>query len=123
MNITKQLFKVFVLPTYNSQPNVVRRVHWLVTFEEDGFTSTGFVETFINVDNLQDFIPADQIGTERVLQWAFEAQGGQSYIDQIAPYHAEQIAFEKLRAGQQEFTEGFELHSPTVPTSIPAQIL
>lgn len=123
MNITKSLFKVFVLPTHQSHQNVVRRVHWSITFEEDGFTSSGFVETFLDVDNLQSFIPANEVGNERVLQWAFEAQGGEDFVAQISSFHAEQIAYEKMRSGQQEFAEGFELQAPTSPSGIPSQVL
>lgn len=123
MNITKKLIKVFVLPEHGGRQNVVRRVHWIVVFEDDGHSSVAFAETFLDVDALQDFIPANEVGTERVLDWAFQAQGGDAYIAEIQPYHAEQIAYNKMCAGQTEFRDGFEFHRPMTQTNIPADVL
>lgn len=115
MNITKQLANVFVVPEQDGKQNVIRRVHWLITFEDGGYESTGFVETFLDVDNSQEFIACTQVGNSRLLEWAYAAQGGDAYLDEILPFHAEQIKLKKLRSGQVSFTAGFELVQPVFP--------
>lgn len=123
MNITKQLVRVFVLPQHNGMQNVIRRVHWIITFEQDGYSSVAFAETFLDVDNIQNFIAADQVGTNRLLDWAYEAQGGDAYVAQIQPYHLDQIQYQKNCSDQEEYSNGFDLLPPVVPTNIPSQVL
>jgi hypothetical protein len=123
MNVFRALNAVFVLPEYSGRANVVRRVHWLLTFEEDGFRSQAFVETFLNVDDITNFIPANEIGTERVLQWAFAAQGGAAFVETIRPYHADQIAYQKQCAGQNSYTDGFDFVVQSEQTSVPSSVL
>jgi hypothetical protein len=122
MNITRALVAVYVYPEFAGRMNVVRRVHWLLKFEQDGFSSDAYVETFLNVDNITNFIPANEIGTDQVLQWAFDTQGGDEFVDTLRPYHAEQIAYQKSISGQQSYTDGFDFivqtAAPTVPSSV-----
>ena len=122
MNTTRALVAVYVYPEYAGRTNVVRRVQWLLRFEEDGFGSDAFVEAFLNVDDITNFIPANEIGTERVLQWAFDAQGGDAFVETLRPYHAEQIAYQKSISGQDSYTDGFDFivqtAFPTVPSSV-----
>lgn len=123
-NISKHLLQVLVYPEYGGQQNVVRRVHWFVKFERSGFSTNAFVETFLDVDGIPDFIPANQIGTERLLQWAFDAQGGDAFIAQIQPYHEEQLDHAVATAGQVPYTEGFDLFVPTAPNpTVPSTVL
>ena len=123
MNTTRFLVNVFVLPEHAGRQNVVRRVRWVIRFEKDGFTSDAGVETFLNVDNIQNFIPVNEIGTQRVLQWAFDAQGGESFVSEIQPYHDEQIAYQIQCAGQQEHTDGFDVVTQTPLREMPSVVL
>ena len=123
MNITRALIAVFVYPEYAGRQNVVRRVHWILKFEDAGIVSNAFVETFLDVDNITNFIPANQIGNDRVLQWAFDAQGGDAFVDSVRPYHEEQINYQKSIAGQQSYTDGFTIVPPTTSPSVPATVL
>lgn len=123
MNITRALVAVFVHPEYAGRQNVVRRVHWVLKFEDAGTVSNAFVETFLDVDNITNFIPANQIGNDRVLQWAFDAQGGDAFVDSLREYHAEQINYKKSIAGQQLYTDGFDIVIPTSAPSVPATVL
>lgn len=123
MNITRTLVAVFVYPQYAGRTNVVRRVHWVLKFEDAGIVSNAFVETFLDVDNITNFIPANQIGNDRVLQWAFDAQGGDAFVDSLRQYHAEQINYQKSIAGQQSYTDGFTIVPPTTSPSVPTTVL
>ena len=123
MNISRALNAVFVYPEYAGKANVVCRVHWFLIFEEDSFRSQAFVETFLNVDDITNFIPADKIGTEQVLQWAFDAQGGVVFVETVKPYHMEQIAYQKQCAGQNSYTNGFDFVVQFEQTSIPSSVL
>lgn len=123
MNITRALVAVYVYPEFAGRMNVVRRVQWLLRFEENGFSSGGYVETFLNVDDITNFIPANEIGTDRVLQWAFDAQGGDAFVETLRPYHAEQIAYQKSIFGQQSYTDGFDFIVQTAPPTVPTSVL
>lgn len=123
MNITRALVTVYVYPEYAGRTNVVRRVQWILRFEEDGFSSDAYVETFLSVDDITNFIPANEIGTDRVLQWAFDAQGGDAFVDTLRPYHAEQIAYQKSISGQQSYTDGFDFIVQTAAPTVPASVL
>lgn len=123
MNMTRALVGVFVYPTYAGRTNVVRRVNWLLRFEDAGFSSDAFVETFLDVDNITNFIPANEIGTERVLQWAFDAQGGDAFVDTLRSYHAEQINYQKALSGQQSYTDGFNFIVPAPAPTVPSSVL
>lgn len=123
MNITRTLMAVFVYPEHAGRTNVVRTVHWNIEFEDGGMRSNAFIETNLNVDNLTNFIPANEIGNERVLQWAFDAQGGNAFLDIIRPYHEDQIAQKKELARQQFYTDGFTYAIPPADPTIPSRIL
>lgn len=123
MNITKHLVSVFVLPNKDGLDNVISRVMWIVRFEDGGHRSEAFVETLLDTNNIAGFIPANQVGTERVLGWAFAAQGGDAFISQITPHHLQQIEYLKSIEGQQAFTEGFNLYTPLAPTNMPSAVL
>lgn len=123
MNVTRLLANVFVIPEHAGRQNVVRRVHWILRFEKNGFHSNAFVETFLDIENLQNYIPANEIGNERVLQWAFDAQGGENFVAQIQPYHDEQIEHQIQCAGQEVYTDGFEVITQSPPGHIPSAVV
>lgn len=120
MNISKVLVNVFTLPEYQGRQNVICRVHWVVRFEEDGFSSTAGVETFFDVDNIQNFIPANEVGNQRILQWATDVQGGDAFMAQLSAIHGEDIKHQKQTAGQQAYSEGFVLSE--VPAQSPVRV-
>ena len=125
MNVTKKLLQVFVIPEHLGRQNVVRRVQWVLQFELNGVSSDAFVETFLDIQDLQNYIPANEIGNERLLQWAFDAQGGDSFVAQITAHHEEQLQYKLQCAGQEPYTQGFDLEPPSVvytPNAIPAAV-
>jgi len=123
MNVTKNLVKVFVIPEHAGHQNVIRRVLWNIRFEQDGATSDAGVETFLDVDNIQTFIPADQVGNDRLLEWVYAAQGGDAFLAQIQPFHEEQVAYAKQCNALQTYTTGFDFMTGVTPTTIPAAVL
>jgi hypothetical protein len=124
MNITRSLHSVFVIPSLSGRENVVSRVHWQLRFEENGLHSDAFVETFLDTSSLNDFMPANEIGNERLLQWAYDAQGGDSFVAQIQPHHEEAIAYQVACAGQIPYSQGFDLvAAPLASNGIPTTTL
>lgn len=113
MNITKKLLGVFVVPESNGYQDVILRVLWVIEFEDAGFLSVGEIETFLPIDNLQNFIPANQVGNARLLQWVYNEQGGDAFFEQLKAFHTEQIYYQKIRAGTQRYSEGFDV--PAAP--------
>jgi hypothetical protein len=123
MNTSRHLVSVFVQPSNGAYENVIARVMWVIRFEEDGFTSEAFVETFLDTNTIENFIPANQVGNSQVLQWAFDTQGGEGFVQSIQPRHEQEIAYKRSTAGQVEYVDGFELMSRQMPRSIPKVIL
>jgi hypothetical protein len=125
MNSTKKLLEIFVIPDSNGYKDVIFRVIWAIDFEDGGFVSTAGFETFLPVDNIQNFIPANQVGTARLLQWVYDVQGGDVFLEQIKAFHADRILYEKANAGTQRYFEGFDV--PAAPsntvTTVGAQTL
>jgi hypothetical protein len=115
MNTSRSLIAVFVTPSLSGHENVVSRVHWQLRFDENGIHSDAFVETFLDTSSLNDFVPANEIGNERLLQWAYDAQGGDLFVAQIQPHHEEVIAHQVACAGQVPYSQGFDL--VTIPLS------
>ena len=123
MNITKQLNQVFVIPEHNGNQNVIRRVLWCLCFEKDGVVSEAGVETFLDVDNIQNFIPINEVGDDRLLEWVFAAQGGDAFIDFLRPHHEEQLNYAKQCAGLETYSTNFNLSTSVPRTTIPSEIL
>lgn len=123
MNITKQLTDVFVIPEHNGHQAVIRRVLWEIHFEKDGVKSVAGVETFLSVDNIQNFIPADQVGNDRLLEWVLAAQGGDNFIAHLRPHHEEQINYAKHCASLEAYSTNFDLIKPAAPPTLPAAVL
>jgi hypothetical protein len=109
MNITKVLYNVYVVPNYNGKSNVIQRVRWGIVFEKDGFTSEAGIETTLDISDTGNFISIDNLGNTEVLEWAYQAQGGDGFLSYITPHHEEQVDYAILCAGQVEYTEGFDL--------------
>lgn len=123
MNTSRHLVSVFVQPSNGTHENVISRVMWVLRFEEGGFTSDALVETFLNTGEITDFIPANQVGNDRVLQWAFDAQGGETFVQAVQAHHEQQIAYKRSISEHVEYVDGFTLVSQQMPRSIPKVIL
>lgn len=106
MIITKELTKVEVLPNYNDFENVVRQVHWNITFTDPyhtDITSTGAVVTILDIDEISDFADITELTKSQILDWAYNKQGGQAFIDAILPVHQDDIFRQKQLIGVVEY--------------------
>lgn len=103
MNITRKLFGVAVTPQSGQHSNVVTRVRWGLEFERDGFTSTAYIETFLDISKLSNFKPIEELTKERVVQWAFDAQNGEQIIAEQWAHHESMIRYAELQASVQEY--------------------
>jgi hypothetical protein len=124
INKIKILINVFVLPEYNGYQNVISRVHWALRFENNGISSDAFIETFLNIDNIQGFISANQIGNERLLEWVYNKQGGDAFVASLEPFHIEQINYKISCIGQEPYSDGFNFENTQANNLvIPAEVL
>lgn len=124
MNITRVLAAVYVYPEHMGRVNVIRRVDWFLRFEESGVRSDAFIETTLDVGNITNFIPANQVGNDRVLQWAFDAQGGDQFLQMILPHHEDVIGQKKAMMELQGYMDGFSFETPSeTQLSVPANVL
>jgi len=109
MNISYKLYEVGVLPTLKNLQNVVARVRWGIEYEEDGITSCAAGESLLDTDNIENFVPINELSREQVLDWAFQVHGGQKFLNQLLTYHTEQINYQKAQIGVVPDTVHFAL--------------
>lgn len=90
MNIDYEmtLSDVSVIAQQDTFTDVVKRVVWLVDFfdtSQPTIKSTGNVETYLNTDavSADTFSPFENLTQTQILQWAFDAEGGTAFLDQL----------------------------------------
>jgi hypothetical protein len=126
MNITYKLYEVGVLPTVGGHQNVVARVRWGIEYEESGVVSMAAGESLLNVNDIQSFIPIEQLSREQVIDWAFATHGGDSFLQTMLTYHTQQVNYQKAQIGIVNDTTIFQLDQPpgsqvvgqTIPQSV-----
>lgn len=97
MNIVYRVYKISVRAEFNSRHNVVSEVLWGVEFSEDNFKSLATVNTLLDLDDLSNFVPVEQLQKTQILDWCIAAHGGPQFLEQLALHHAEQINDQKRR--------------------------
>lgn len=98
IDYTMALRSVSVINEQGSMANIVKRVLWSIRFfdtdhEEIGSEAT--VETYLDTDALgaDSFTPYENVTQTQILQWAFDKQGGQEFLDQLLEeYHSALLA-------------------------------
>lgn len=103
MNITRKLFGVGVTPQSGERANVVTRVRWGLQFERDGFVSMAYIETFLDISELSNFKPIDELTKEQIIQWAFDKDNGDSIIATQWEHHDNTLRYEALQASVTEY--------------------
>ena len=90
MNIDYEmtLSDVSVIAQQDTFTNVVKRVVWLIDFfdtSQPTIKSTGSVETYLNTDDVSadTFSPFESLTQTQILQWAFDAEGGTVFLDEL----------------------------------------
>jgi len=100
MNIDYEmtLKEVYTIPQQDSMVDVVVKVNWMVSFFDTDHTnakSTGGVTTYLDTDsiNADSFVDYEDVTQTQILQWALDAQGGASFLDQLLEGgHADNVA-------------------------------
>lgn len=103
--VTPKLHAVHVFENKDGHANVIGMVQWAVEFQQGDFVSRAGIETFLDVSDLSNFVPIEQVTREQVLAWAFAAQGGDSFIENIRPYHESDIEVQTRRSGMVVYTD------------------
>lgn len=102
LNYNFTLQEVGVYPSLADYDNVIKRVVWYIIFSdtelEDEQISV-YLETTLDTDDLENFVEIQNLTKEQILQWAFEVQGGQVYIDKMIPFA--QSKLDKLKIKNQ----------------------
>lgn len=121
MNITRKLFGVAVTLQSGQHSNVVTRVRWGLEFERGGFTSLAFIETFLNIADLSNFTPVEQLTKEQIIQWAFDTQNGDQIIAEQWAHHESMISYAALQASVVEY-QGIPLDSAPAAPRAPSEV-
>jgi hypothetical protein len=108
MNISHKLFSVGVIPTLGQHVNVVKRVRFGIEWEDGGVRSMAFVESILDTSSITDFRPLESLTKDDLIAWGINTQGGQGFVDALAEYHIQQIAYQKEQLGVVDYKEHFE---------------
>ena len=100
MNIDYEmtLNEVYTIPQQDNMVDVVVKVQWTISFFDTDHTSarsTGAVTTYLDTDsiNADSFVDYEDVTQTQILQWALDAQGGTSFLDQLLDGgHADNVA-------------------------------
>jgi hypothetical protein len=60
---------------HNGHEQVIYNVHWRVTKEDDEFIGSSYGTQSLNTEDIQDFIPFDEVTSEMVEGWVKNAMG------------------------------------------------
>ncbi len=111
MNLTFKITGVLALPQLAEHENVVARVDWAVAAQEGSLFSKGGGQTLLDTTEITDFVPADQLTEEQLIQWVIAAEGGQKFLDDLTAFH---VALLKQRVLE---TEAVALELPFIDKS------
>ena len=120
-----KLYQVQVFENKEGYQNVIGLVRWAVEFQRGALVSRAGAETLLNTSIIQNFVPIEQLTKEQVLWWAFEAQGGQAFIDTISGYHEQDLDQQEQRVGLVDYA-GFPVDASLTSTpqnTIPQAVL
>lgn len=98
---------VEVYPEHQGNSNVIRVVTWNINFYNEEFpdvVTVGQAETLLPEPTPgAGFSDIAQLTKGGILQWAFEAAGGEQFIEQLRPAHEEHLAYLLQKAGTVEY--------------------
>tara|TARA_R100001163_G_scaffold64012_1_gene57223 strand:- start:2610 stop:2927 length:318 start_codon:yes stop_codon:yes gene_type:complete len=60
---------------HNGNEEVIWNVHWRVNKEDGEFTASSYGTQTLNTEDIQDFVPFDDVTSEMVEGWAKDAMG------------------------------------------------
>lgn len=100
LNYNLFLEEVGVYPLFLEKENVIQRVIWRVVFSDTELEDehiTYYAETLLDINNISNFIQIEDLTKDQILEWALNAQGGQSYIDNISLSAEKRLNILKLK--------------------------
>jgi len=113
IDYTMALRSVSVINEQDSMANIVKRVIWTIRFFDTDHVEIGSeasVETYLDTDALsaESFTPYENVTQTQILQWVFDKQGGQEFLDELLEqYHSETLV--KLIADESYTEKDIEL--------------
>ena len=99
MNIEFTIKKVYVFPQRGEHTNVIGKLDWEVRLSEGLAESMGMGETLLDVDNIANFVPAEQVTNEQMIEWVKAAEGGEAFLMTLRQIHAPHIALKSRQLG------------------------
>lgn len=126
ITITYKVYEVGVLPVHGQYENVVARVSWGAEYEDQGFSSQHSDLSLLTVDNIQSFIPIQQVTKDKIIEWCVESKGGAGYMEGLLCAHTA-ILKEKIAQKDIKVYKDFPVDAPpypaTPPVTIPMEVL
>jgi hypothetical protein len=118
MNHTFHITGLFTLPTHGALSNVLAKVQWEIVFAQDGHESIAGGETLLDVDNIEQFTPFEQVTAAQVSDWVLTKEGGQTFIDMLTDIHKSILEQKAVDAKVVKATPSFQLAQPASVPSV-----
>ena len=66
---------------HNGHDQVIYNVHWRVTKEDEDYSASTYGTQILNTEDIQDFIPFEEVTSEIVENWVKESMGVEEVSD------------------------------------------
>ena len=66
---------------HNGHDQVIYNVHWRVTKEDENYSASTYGTQILNTEDIQDFIPFEEVTSEIVENWVKESMGVEEVSD------------------------------------------
>lgn len=103
MNIEYKLAGVKVHPSKDGKSNVVAAVSWQMVASRNGHQSISVGETYLPLGDLSNFTPIEQLQKDQLLKWAFDAEGGEQFIQMLLDHHERTLTYEERQVGVEPY--------------------
>ena len=101
------LERIEVYPELNGNTNVIRVVVWNINFYDEAqpdVMTFGQAETLLpEPTSSSGFSDIATLTKDNILQWAFETEGGEAFIDTLRTFAEEHLAYLLQKAGTVEY--------------------
>lgn len=104
--IIKKIEQVFVYPEFNGIQNVIRSVVFSITFTRNGVSSSGLIDAVLDVEDAEQAVTLNAVPDDQIIELAYQKAGGDFLLQQLQPFHEEQIDRKLKLQGTVVFTKG-----------------
>jgi hypothetical protein len=87
MNIKFTITKAMTRPHVNGLADVIGKVFWEVTFEQDGLKSKGVGETVLDAPTSESFVEFAQLTEQQIIDWVIAKEGGEAFVNMLTGIH------------------------------------